>query len=226
MTAKASAVVLAALDQLPDGVVDSWFASLSAPAQARARAFRSHRRYRQFVAGRQLLATLLRQRLGIDPLISEQPSGRPCVAGANVHCSIAHSGSAVMAGFSVLAAIGVDIEQQRSRDFERLVTTYFHPDEQQVFATLDSGARQQWFYRAWTRKEACAKASGQGLTLKTLAAPEPDAGGRTAVSTAVFQGYATAVVHCSPMPVTLEPAFHKDGKIIGLQHIFLPYQDN
>jgi len=213
---KASVAVLATLDQASDAVVDSWFAALPAPAQARARAFCSRRRYRQFVAGRQLLATLLRQRLGIDPLIGEEPGGRPCVAGADLHCSIAHSGSGVMAGFSVLAPIGVDIEQQRSRDFERLVTTYFHPDEQRVFATLDSGARQQWFYRAWTRKEACAKASGQGLTLKTLAAPEPDADGRIAVSTAVFQGYATAVVHCSPVPVTFEPVLHKDGKIIGL----------
>ena len=227
MNGNAAAAVLLAIDTVPDPVVDSWLAAMPAETQARAGTFRSRRRCRQFVIARHLLATLLREQLGSAVGIVAEADGRPRVTGA--HCSIAHSGGAVMAGFSLLAPIGVDIEQHRPRDVERLVMTYFHPREQETFATLESAQRQRWFYRAWTRKEACAKASGQGLTLKALASPEPDEAGHPALSSdffqdgsfqnssfqsTPFQSYSAAVAHDCCEKVTPGLVFHVDGNLV------------
>lgn len=187
--------MLLAIDEVPDRVIARWLAALPDSAQTRAHAFRSARRYRQFVAARHLLTTLLREQLGSAVEIAAKPDGRPGIAGAEAYCSLAHSGSAVMAGFSLLGPVGVDIEQHRPRNFERLVMTYFHPREQKEFAALDRDQREPWFYRLWTRKEACAKALGQGLTLKALASLVPGEGNYFALSSGVRQNYSFAVAH-------------------------------
>src|SRR5690606_38490335 len=116
--------------------------------------------------------------------------GRPRLTGSDTYCSISHSGSAVMAGFSQLAPIGVDIEQHRPRGFQRLVREYFHPDEYRAFEHLEAEQQSSWFYRLWTRKEAAIKASGEGLTLKSLRKPAtfPDAGSTWVTTCCLDQG--------------------------------------
>jgi phosphopantetheinyl transferase len=196
------AVILADFDHVPASVIDYWLSAMSPATRKRAMMFSSPRRFRQFVAGRWLLATLLADRMGITPCIVESSSREPQVANADVHCSIAHSGNAVMAGFSVEAPIGVDIEQHRQRDVERLVMTYFHSDEQRFFADLDKDARLSWFYRIWTCKEAHAKASGQGLTLKHLAQSVLQESKTETVDTYFLDNHTASIAHQSTARVT------------------------
>lgn len=203
--AVAAAVAIATdLDDVPEQQFDEWCRILPAVARRRAAAFGSFRRYRHFVAGRNLLAQLLATGLDRDfqsiiTRLSDRSDGRPCLTGSKVYCSISHSGSAVMAGFSQLAPIGVDIEQHRPRDFQRLVREYFHPDEYRAFEDIEPEQQSAWFYRLWTRKEAAIKASGEGLTLKSLRIPDSfsDAGS-TRVTTCCLDHFTLSVAHlCS-----------------------------
>lgn len=198
------AVILADLNRVPTSVIDNWLAAMNPSTRNRAASFLSPRRYRQFVTARYLLATLLMDWTGLTPNIVESSSLGPQVTNPDIHCSISHSGNAVMAGFSTEAAIGVDIEFHRQRDVERLVMTYFHPDEQEVFAKLNESEKQYWFYQIWTRKEAYAKLSRHGLTLKQLSRSVLQASKMETVNTYCAGEYTASIVHQSGVPVTAQ----------------------
>lgn len=221
----AAVAIATDLDRVPAPQVDEWCQSLSAPAQARAATFGSVRRYRQFVAGRYLLAQLLAAELelppqAIIPQLSEHPDGRPRLRGSDIECSISHSGSAVMAGFSQLASLGVDIEQHRRRNFQRLVAAYFHPDEYRAFTLLQPDQQSDWFYRMWTRKEAGVKAKGEGLTLQSLSSPIDSSLHSLAVDIIGIPGYTACVLHHCPVIVPRFQASYlaKAGQICLLPH--------
>lgn len=204
MGAAVAVAIVTDLDSIPSAQFGDWCQTLSATAQDRAAAFRSVRRYRHFVAGRYLLAHLLAAELNYPPQttasqISEDRDGRPCLTGCDIHCSISHSGSAVMAGFSKLAPIGVDIEQHRLRDFQRLVAEYFHPDEYRAFASVAPDQQPDWFYGMWTRKEAEIKARGEGLTLQRLSALSGSSAHLYAVETFSIPGYSACALHRHPL---------------------------
>ncbi|MDO8861113.1 4'-phosphopantetheinyl transferase superfamily protein [Haliea sp. E1-2-M8] len=192
------------LESVPFARFSDWCKTLSDTAQNRAAAFRSVRRYRHFVAGRILLAQLLAAELNYPPQtvaaqLSEDPDGRPCLSGVNIHCSISHSGSAVMAGFSQIGPIGVDIEQHRLRDFQRLVAEYFHPDEYRAFALVEPDQQPDWFYGLWTRKEAEAKARGEGLTRQRLSSLSCYSTHLYTVETFSVLDYTACILHCHPL---------------------------
>jgi 4'-phosphopantetheinyl transferase len=64
------------------------------------------------------------------------------------------------------ADIGVDIERVRPiADWDTLADAHFSRPEYQALAVGRSDERSSSFLRCWTRKEACLKAIGTGLTL-------------------------------------------------------------
>ncbi|MEX0828258.1 MAG: 4'-phosphopantetheinyl transferase superfamily protein, partial [Haliea sp.] len=200
----AAVAIATDLDRVPSAQFDDWSQTLTASARNRAAAFRSVRRYRHFVAGRVLLAQLLATELNhssqtLVAQISEHHDGRPRLSGCDVHCSISHSGSAVMAGFSKLAPIGVDIEQHRPRDFQRLVAEYFHADEYRAFSLLQPDQQSGWFYGMWTRKEAEVKAKGEGLTLQRLGSLSESSPRSHALEMCCIPDYTACALHCHPM---------------------------
>ncbi len=134
------------------------------------RACGSRLRKRQFALGRLLLRGAL-SRLDADRApgqwqVVEGPRGRPALAPGEpfIGFNLAHSDDRIALVTGPLPELGIDLEHGlKQRDFERLGRRWFNPPEIAESMRLGSAARQQWFYRLWTLKEAWSKALGDAL---------------------------------------------------------------
>jgi phosphopantetheinyl transferase len=98
--------------------------------------------------------------------ISASRTGKPELAKfAGLHVSVSHTGRAVLAGLSLGAALGVDIERppDGATDLRRVVRRTFAPEEVDSVRNLSDPALAEWFSSAWTVKEAVGKALGLEL---------------------------------------------------------------
>jgi len=82
-----------------------------------------------------------------------------------VHFNLAHSGDVVLFAVALNCAVGVDVEMIRA-DLEvvNLARSHFSPEERAALEGTPSREKTEAFFRCWTRKEACVKAWGQGLS--------------------------------------------------------------
>lgn len=131
------------------------------------RAARYHRAgdRRRAVLGAALLRGAAGEALGIEPhrVVVERrceacgaDHGRPVLPGTGLHASVSHSGDVVLVALSRGAPVGVDVEQLGRRFAPadaHLVTAPHEP-----VPTDERG-----FLTSWTRKEAVAKATGEGV---------------------------------------------------------------
>ena len=78
--------------------------------------------------------------------------------GRQVHFSVSHSGSCFVCLLGEVP-VGIDIQQERNANIEKLSRRYFTQEEQDQ--VREHGA--DGFFRLWTRKEAYAKLTGLGL---------------------------------------------------------------
>jgi phosphopantetheinyl transferase len=156
------------LDNPASSHLEDWLETLTDADRARSRGLGPGRR-RQFIAGRYLLALLMRHCLGSSPVIARTATGMPCIQDSDIRCSISHSGGGVAVGFDETGPFGVDLEALRRRRVNVLASTYFHAREAALLDALPEEQRVEAFYRLWTRKEAVAKAHGLGLTASLLA---------------------------------------------------------
>jgi len=125
------------------------------------------RRRRDFTAARIALKRLARQ---LDLVKENRPDraietvgpdgARPCIAESRIHCSVSHSGGLVVA-VAHRRPIGVDIEMV-SEKVIRLRSRFLSPKESDL--VFQSGlSPERSAARAWTIKEAAAKALGLHL---------------------------------------------------------------
>ena len=140
---------------------------LLTPREA-ARAMRmGSRRRRDFIAARVALKTLARQ---LDVVKENRPDReietlgpdgvRPCIAESGVHCSVSHSARLVVA-VAHRHPVGVDLEMV-SEKATRIWSLFLSPGERDL--VLQSGlSPERTAARAWTIKEAAAKALGLEL---------------------------------------------------------------
>ncbi|MDX5299107.1 MAG: 4'-phosphopantetheinyl transferase superfamily protein [Gammaproteobacteria bacterium] len=112
---------------------------LSPADQAKAARRRQPRSQREWQVSRALLQQV-------------QPEGTHNLSHAAEHAVLA----CAPAGWR----LGVDLEQIRPRDVQRLIHPCGLADEQAYLATLDGDAALRQFYRYWTLKEAFIKAHG------------------------------------------------------------------
>ena len=169
----------------PDPALALWLVHLDMEAQPRPewqhllspqeleRAGRFHfesdaRRYRiSHAALRSLLARLT----GLAPLslaFAEGRNGKPRLrTPADLHFNMSHSGDWALIGVSHQGPVGVDIEAIRAlKDVDELARSHFTPHELQAYRQTPAHERLHAFFRCWTRKEACLKALGSGLSIE------------------------------------------------------------
>ena len=187
---------------------------------------------RRFVAARSQLRSLLAAYLSTEPAsirLSYGAQGKPGLGGmhaaSGIHFNLSHTGRRAL--FAVgRSPVGVDLETVRPLgDIDRLARRVLSVRERRELRKLPATARNRAFLACWTRKEAYAKAVGEGIvrtfrwfavTLKPESEPallredgtrdpgwtflhvEPEAG--------IVGALAIRQTHCSPSFWQLEPS--------------------
>jgi 4'-phosphopantetheinyl transferase len=152
-------------------------ASLDAAEHTRAARFHFERDRQHYVASRGLLRRLLGAALDTpaSALVFEYGAhGKPAISAAFLQgrtpCfNLSHSAGWAMFALAWDREVGIDLESatRLKRDVNSLAglaARVLSARELAIWEALpDAGARDAAFLRAWTRKEAYAKATGQGL---------------------------------------------------------------
>jgi 4'-phosphopantetheinyl transferase len=156
------------LDDVEDVAIDA----LSAEERVRAARFVHAPARLRFVAGRALARSVLAEHLGLgDPRAVElmiATGGRPRLRDDRLQFNLAHSAERVLLAVGS-EPLGVDVERgDPGRVTDALARSCLTADE---CAEADAEA----FFELWAAKEACMKATGDGLALgaSTFAAPRP-----------------------------------------------------
>jgi 4'-phosphopantetheinyl transferase len=165
--------------------VHVWRASLDPPAhhverlravlsdaeRARAGRLSFPRDRTRCIASRGLLRLILARYLEIPPdrlSIGAGATGKPALSGSQargIEFSVSHSRGLALYAVAQHRRIGIDIEQVRAvAGSTGTPGQVLSPREHAVLRALPPDQQRAAFFRAWTRKEACVKAWGAGLS--------------------------------------------------------------
>jgi 4'-phosphopantetheinyl transferase len=115
------------------------------------------------------LRLLLGAYLGEDPCeldFVRGLGGKPALAGIGswLRFNLSHSGTLALVALARDREVGIDVERvDPARASGLIADTVFSPREVSSFRLLQEPARTHAFFSCWTRKEACAKATGEGV---------------------------------------------------------------
>jgi 4'-phosphopantetheinyl transferase len=132
--------------------------------------FEKHRR--RYIAAHHALRRILSGYLGTAPLkiaFLTGEYGKPFLPAfgesPQIRFNLSHSEELALLGVTLDREIGVDVEWIRPmNDMDRLARTQFAPEEWEEFQLIPEARRAEAFFSGWTRKEACIKAWGKGLS--------------------------------------------------------------
>ncbi|NOX92125.1 MAG: 4'-phosphopantetheinyl transferase superfamily protein [Gammaproteobacteria bacterium] len=172
---------------IPDDEVHLWQASLDQPhsriqelehllcpeEKLRAGNFMFDKHRRRFIAGRGFLRSILGGYLNQQAASLEffyGPWGKPELVSGNIHdrlyFNVSHSHEMALYAISRNRQVGVDVEYLRAKqDVENIAQSYFYPSECKAIHSLSAEKKKEAFFKAWTVKEAYAKATGEGLSV-------------------------------------------------------------
>lgn len=178
------------------GTVEIWRADLDAHASsllhilspeelAQSARFREEIHRNRYIQAHGLLRLLISGYTAIAPRfisLSANAFGKPFLKNdqniVGLQFNMSHSGGMAAYAFSLGCNVGVDIERVRDdNDLIALAHRYFARAEHEELCGLPASRRMQHFFQLWTRKEACMKAKGTGLSLELLREPSLAANG-------------------------------------------------
>lgn len=156
---------------LPEERVARLARILAADERERAARFILARERRRWVVARASVRILLARMCDIPAAairLAYGRHGKPMLVGPGspppVHFSVSHSEGLALIGVARDGPLGVDIEAVRPMpDFLDVASRYFAPAETSAIAEARAHERELAFYLCWIRKEAFAKALGEGL---------------------------------------------------------------
>jgi 4'-phosphopantetheinyl transferase len=150
----------------------------------------------RYVASHGVLRLLLAGYLGCDPLgldFRTGEHGKPFLPGSGLEFNLSHSSDLALIAVAHERRVGVDVEVLRPMpDLEDLAPRVCTPDELVILTGLAEPARTHAFLGLWTRKEALAKASGEGIQA-VMRGAQPDADRWTVLDVSDLPGYAASV---------------------------------
>ena len=153
--------------QCAASVEDRLLALLDPGEAARAARFATIEDRRRYVVSHGVLRLILSGRTGREPQAIEiaiGDLGKPYLAGPGPHFSLSHAADAALVAVSDAGPVGVDLEQVRADvGLARFAGELLPAPEVERIEALPVEERLRAWFQAWTRLEAAAKASGQGL---------------------------------------------------------------
>lgn len=170
--AKGELLVLSTSLELSDSCLARLALALSADERARATRFRLDKDRKRFIASRGRLRELLGLLLQVEPsllVFGYTARGKPVlvspVDGPSLHFNLAHADSLAVYGVAWEHEVGIDIERLRPiKGAEALAGRFFSEREFAQWHSVPSRHRMEAFFNCWTRKEACLKATGDGIS--------------------------------------------------------------
>jgi 4'-phosphopantetheinyl transferase len=161
---------LAELEQ-PEHTLQRLTGVLAGDELVRAQRFRFERDRRHFIVARGVLRSILSRYLQILPeevQFEYGLRGKPTLAtgcgDGRLRFNLSHSHELALYAVTYDRELGVDIECMRPLDdAESIATHFFSAREQKALRDLPTHLKHQGFFNCWTRKEACIKATGEGL---------------------------------------------------------------
>ena len=157
----------------PDAIPKFLEETLSSAERTKASAFRfdHHRIQYLFAHGvlRQILAGYCRC-IPQELTFETNDYGKPFVGAQRqepaLTFNMSHSENMVLVALTVIRSIGVDVEFVRPiSDLDDIAGRYFIDKERALIAAARHDEKERLFYVCWTRKEACLKAVGKGLSI-------------------------------------------------------------
>jgi len=141
---------------------------LDAKDLARAARFRFPEDRARYVLGRAMVRESISRYLHREPgalALKYTNRGRPLLVGDDsIQFSISHAKDWVAIALTSRASVGVDLEYLRADlAVPEIAERIFSADDLQRFEALPRGDKLASFFRAWTRKEAYLKATGEGI---------------------------------------------------------------
>lgn len=167
----------------------------------RAGRFASKAARGRFLAGRRLLRGVLSGWLSCraeDVPLEINAGGKPALPeGSGLQFSMSHAGDRVAAAFA-RTPVGIDLEQERRVDFERLLKRFFGAEQEGAGVPVTNSIE---FITFWTVCEAAIKADGGGLAgllHRTRAEEVPGGGHRVPVDGRIWHA----------VPFRMEGGYH------------------
>lgn len=121
----------------------------------------------RFLSAHGALRLVLARYLACDPValpLAADARGKPLVEGASLHFNLSHSGALALIAVACSRQVGVDVERLRPLpELHAITARVCTPGELAALAALAEPHREGAFFAMWARKEALAKATGEGM---------------------------------------------------------------
>ncbi len=146
--------------------------TLSLEEQERGQRFHFIADRNAFIGSRGLLRAILASYLDLAPQeihFEHGRHGKPILASQpepdRLQFNLAHSDGLFLTAVSRFCAVGVDVERIRGlENIDDLANRLLSPTEEITWRRLPVNQQNRAFFNLWTRKEACLKATGDGIT--------------------------------------------------------------
>ncbi len=155
----------------PPSRLERFVTWLSPDERDRAGRYRFDADRRRFAWTRGVLRALLAFYVGCPPgriHFGAGPMGKLSLSPAHegVRFNVSHSHEWALIALARDRDVGVDVEHYRSLRHElfQIATRFFAPVEVEALRALEPSEQHAAFFRIWSRKEACIKATGQGVS--------------------------------------------------------------
>ena len=176
-------------------------AATTARERARASRFRLPGAGDRYLAAHGALRLILAGYLAGDPValrVSADERGKPFLedmsATGDLQFNLSHSGALALVVVARGRQVGVDVEQLRPMpDLDGVADRICTAAERSTLAALADAHRQSAFFALWTRKEALAKATGEGIGAIARGLDLEQEGRWTLVEVTDLAGYAACV---------------------------------
>lgn len=195
---------VADLDPEPNETARRLGATTSAERD-RASRYRRREDAERYLSAHGVLRLILASYVSCDPLalrFSTGKNGKPYLDDGSLQFNLSHSGERALIGVARSRQVGVDVEQFRPMpDLDSLAARICSPGELQTLAGLAEADRERAFFALWTRKEALAKVTGEGISAvfrDDLAPDVPSPDRWTLIDVSDLPGYAACVAAEGP----------------------------